>query len=218
MALFTRERTGIGQEVKASLLGSLLWLQYTRLMVAAAKGQEARPGARNKPVNPLANVYQAGDGKWLCMHMGAISLKMWPSLCKILEIEELVNDPRFCGLAEREEHSEELVKIMDERFRSRPASEWAKLAREAGIVLCPVNALLELCDDPQVLANEYVKEFPHPVVGSIKAPGYPVKLSETPLQARYPAPQLGQHTEEVLMKIGGYTQDEINQLKYDEVI
>jgi CoA:oxalate CoA-transferase len=75
-----------------------------------------------------------------------------------------------------------------------------------------------LVDDAQVLANDYVVELNHPIHGRIKMPGFPVKLDKTPAALRTPAPVLGQHTEEILTQIAGYSPEEIAELKRDGII
>lgn len=72
--------------------------------------------------------------------------------------------------------------------------------------------------DPQVWANRYVIQFAHPVLGDMKMLNYPVDFSETPIEVRAPAPAFGQHTEEVLLDVGGYTWDELVKLKENKVI
>ena len=77
---------------------------------------------------------------------------------------------------------------------------------------------LELTQDPQVLANDYVTEFNHPVFGPTKTVGFPIGFSKTPCSIRREAPELGQHTEEILTEILSYTWDDIAKLKEAEVI
>jgi len=132
----------------------------------------------------------------------------------------MIADPRFCDMASRRGHSEECVRILDSIFATRPRDEWLKLFREGpGEVICgPVNDLEDLVNDPQAQANDYVLDFNHPVFGPIKMPGVPVGFSKTPGGVRREAPEHGQHTEEVLMEVLGYSWEDIAKLRVEEVI
>jgi len=112
-----------------------------------------------------------------------------------------------------------LVAILDQVFAQRPAQEWVKLLKEKGdFILTPVNSVADLPADPQVIANSYIVERDHPVIGRTKEVGLPVQFSKTPGSLRLPAPELGQDTEQVLTDIAGYTWEEVETLRRDEVI
>ena len=102
---------------------------------------------------------------------------------------------------------------------TKTSSEWMKILKEAGdITCCLVQTIADLENDPQVLANKYIIEYNHATFGPIKVLGSPFQFSKTPAKIRAEAPQFGQHTEEILLEIGGYTWEEITQLKEEEVI
>ena len=84
--------------------------------------------------------------------------------------------------------------------------------------ICRYIAILDLASDPQVIANEYIVDFEHPTLGKIKLPGVPVKFAKTPGTLRLPAPEFGQHTEEVLREVCGYSWNEIAKLREEDVI
>jgi CoA:oxalate CoA-transferase len=104
-----------------------------------------------------------------------------------------------------------------EIIRSKPRDEWLKKLDEAEIPAAPVNDFADLAVDPQVIANDYVVEIDDPIHGKVKVPGIPVRLSETPGKVERLAPELGQHTEEVLMEICGYTWDDLAKLREEGV-
>ena len=88
-----------------------------------------------------------------------------------------------------------------------------KLLDEVGIPVAPVNDWSDVAQDPQVIANEYIVEIDDPDHGMVKVPGIPVQLSKTPGKVERLAPELGQHTEEVLMELCGYTWDDLAKLR-----
>ena len=108
--------------------------------------------------------------------------------------------------------------IFDEIFASRPQEKWLRIFGEYDLFCCAVNSFKELAVDPQVVENDYMVDFDHPTLGKVRIPGYPGHFSESCAQTVSASPDLGEHTEEVLMEIGGYTKDEIDRLSEEGVI
>jgi len=217
-ALVARERLGIGQKVDVSHLGSLTALQGLTIGMQLYTGQEVVRQNRKTSANPLWNYYQCQDGKWL-MLAGLHSERYWPLVCKALGIEHLEKNPKFEDMTKRQENCAELTAIMDEIFVTKSASEWMKVFKSTGDVPHhPVQTISELINDPQELANDYIVNCHHEVLGPIKVVGIPIQLSETPGEVRCEAPEFGQHTEEVLIEVGGYNWEDIAQLRDEEVI
>jgi crotonobetainyl-CoA:carnitine CoA-transferase CaiB-like acyl-CoA transferase len=134
-----------------------------------------------------------------------------------MELEELEKDPRFENLVQRAINSKELVPILESRFTSKTSDEWVEVLQKAELLCCRVNTIPELINDPQVTANNYITEYDHPALGKVNMVGFPIHMSETPLSVRMPAPELGQHTEEVLLELG-YSWEDIVKLREEEVI
>jgi crotonobetainyl-CoA:carnitine CoA-transferase CaiB-like acyl-CoA transferase len=134
-------------------------------------------------------------------------------------MKHLENDPRFENADRRAENSEEIIAIMDEIFITKSASEWMKTLKKAGDVICtPVQAISDLSNDPQVLANNYIVDCSHEILGPVKVLGIPIQFSRSPGVVRCEAPEFGQHTEEVLIEVGGYSWDEVGRLREEEVV
>ena len=145
--------------------------------------------------------------------------RYWPTMCKALDIEHLEKDQKFENMEKRTQNCEELVAIMDKVFITKSVSEWVKVLKETGDVICTaIQTISDLIDDPQVLANDYILDQNHEVLGPVKMAGFPAQFSETPAEVKCGAPELGQHTEEVLTEIGGYSWEEIAQLREEEAI
>ena len=145
--------------------------------------------------------------------------RQWPDVCKALGIEHLIDDPKSKDIPARQKNCEEIIAIMDEIFITRTTPEWMKILKDTGdIICCPVQSIANLENDPQVLANDYIIDYNHESLGSIKVMGMPLRFSETPAEVIAEAPQFGQHTEEVLIEVGGYSWEEISLLKEEEVI
>ena len=171
--------------------------------------QQNRKSARNV----LWNYYKCRDGKWIVLAM-LQSQRYWPEVCKALGIENIVNDPRFKDPKAREQNNGEMITILDKTFATKTTLEWNTLLRQGDdIIFAPVQSMNDLAADPQVVANNYIINYNHETLGPVKVLGLPVALSETPGEVRAEAPEFGQHTEEVLLELGGYTWEEISELR-----
>jgi crotonobetainyl-CoA:carnitine CoA-transferase CaiB-like acyl-CoA transferase len=217
-AIVAKERQGVGQKIDVSHLGSMMTLQGLTLAFLNYTGALMDRQERTKVANPMWNHYLCSDGRWLVLGMLQPD-RQWPAICKAMGIEHLENDPKFENMDARRDNCEELIAIMDKIFITRPSTEWMTLMKEAGDVICtPVQEVADLLKDPQVWANDYLIEYKHRDLGELKGVGIPIQFSKTPGKVTLEAPQFGEHTEMVLVEVGGYTWEEIGELKDKEVI
>ncbi len=217
-ALMARERHGIGQEVDASHLGSMIQLQGLSVSSRLMMGRGLRSADRKAVRNPLWNHYKCSDGKWIAMAM-LQSDRYWIDFCRAIARPDLETDERFEDLRKRGKNAKAAIAIIDEVFAEKPSNEWLDILRNSGdLIFTRVNALDDLPDDPQVMANDYVVDFDHPRFGPTQVVGSPVGFSETPGDPRGDAPELGEHTEQVLIDVLGYDWDRISALGDAEVI
>ncbi|MDO8433785.1 MAG: CoA transferase [Candidatus Binatus sp.] len=218
-ALFARERTGVGQEVDASHLGSMMALQGLNVVSRTIMGKEFPRSTREKAYNPLWNHYQCADGKWFSLAMLQPD-RYWKDFCAAIGRPDLEIDPRFAETKTRGKNSAALIAILDEVFKARPRDEWMKVLKAGGgdFIYTIVNSVSDLPDDPQVRANNYVVDYEHPQAGKMTLLGMPVKLSVTPGEPRGHAPELGEHTELLLTEMLGYTWDDVARLREANVI
>ena len=218
-ALLARERLGVGQKVDASHLGSMAMLQGLSLSMKLMLGVAMQRQARERASNPLWNHYRCKDDLWLALAMLQAD-RYWADMCRALGRPEMAEDERFADNRGRARNAAEAVAAFDAAFAGKTRDEWlAHLKQSPGdFIFTIVNRVDDLPDDPQVQANEYVTEFEHPQHGPTRMVGLPVRLSETPGSVRLPAPELGQHTEEVLIDVLGYDWDRIGALREKEVI
>ena len=215
-ALYAREKTGKGQLVDTSLMGSLVCMESLVLSAPAILGQEFPREIRAEAGNPIYNHYRAKDDKWFILaHLQPD--RYWPNACRALDMPELEHDPRFNSIEARGEHAKELIAIMDKKFATKTRDQWFEIFKREGLIYTPIQTLTEVIDDPQSLANNYVTWFDHPVLGRTKMVGFPWDYSQTPASIRREAPELGQHTEEILLELG-YSWDDITKLKDGKVI
>jgi len=219
-ALVARERHGMGQEVQASHLGSMAFLQGLSLSMKLMAGIAMPRTFRSHAGNALWNHYRCGDGQWIALAMLQAD-RYWPDVARvIIGLPELADDPRYATMTARAQIAAECVALLDEAFAKKPRDEWIRILREddSDIIQTIVNTVDDLPDDPQVQANHYVVEVDHPTHGPTGMVGIPVGLSETPGEIRRVAPELGQHTEEILIDTLGWDWDRIGELQEKEVI
>jgi crotonobetainyl-CoA:carnitine CoA-transferase CaiB-like acyl-CoA transferase len=215
-ALLARERSGRGQLVSTSLLRlgifALGWDVNTTLRL----GVPARPMTRTATPNPLIGCYRARDGRWLWL-LGLQGDRHWPDLVRAVDRPAWREDPRFATMAARRANCAELVGLLDAVFATRPLAEWGAILDRAGMWWAPVQTTEEVVADPQAIAAGAFVDVPLPEGGSARMVASPVDFSDAALSPRAGAPELGQHTEEVLLELG-YDWEAIGALKDGRVI
>jgi len=216
LALYARERTGIGQKVDVSLLGTGCWVNGVDLQWALAFGADPPRFSRKEAINPLSNSYQARCGRWLHFCM-MDSDRYWTVLCQALGRPDMEVDPRFATHFQRAANREVLIPLLEEVIATKDRDEWASLFDQYKLPWDPVLTMTEVAKDPCVLANDYTTEYEHFSGQRVKGLASPVQLSETPAGVRYGAPEHGQHNEEILLELG-FTWDEIERLKEKRAI
>ncbi len=211
VALLARERTGLGQEVNVSLLGAMLNAGELLLEGCLSTGKDPQPPERASILNPTRSLYRCRDGKWIYLAMTESDL-FWDSFCQAIGKPGLAQDARFCEGDRRAENNRELITILDRVFLTRTRAEWDQALKEHDCPAAKVQSYAEVAEDPQVTENGYVITVDHPVHGPMRTLGVMVNLSQTPGQVGGAAPEVGQHTEEVLTGLAGYSPEEVRDL------
>ncbi len=214
-ALLHRERTGEGQEVDVSLLGSVMALQsynITNYLLSGELPQRFPRAGRS----PLWNVYRGSDGAYFVI--GLLQDRGWSEICDVIGRPELADDERFADFETRVGASAEaLMAILDDAFAARTAAESVRMLTERGVFAAVVQDYAALADDPQVAANGYIVDVERPEGRPLRMVPTPVQLSKSPVRIRGMAPELGQHTEEVLLE-AGFAWPEIEALRSEGAI
>jgi crotonobetainyl-CoA:carnitine CoA-transferase CaiB-like acyl-CoA transferase len=216
LALYHREKTGLGQQLEVSLLNSGIWAMGIDLQTTIHCKTEIPKVSRKEKINPLYNNYRTKDNRWIMFSMPQ-SDKYWPGFCEAIGRQDLRVDPRFDTHQNREQNHKVLISILDEVIGEKSVAELRDKFIEAGLVWDVSQTMSEVVNDLDVLRNEYIIEYDHPTRGRIKGISSPIKFSETPAQIRSAAPELGQHTEEILQRLG-YTWAQIVELKDKKII
>ena len=199
-ALFQRERTGVAPLVDVSLLGMAMWMLSPDIVASGLYGGDPMPKfKREASPNPLVGFYKTKDDRYLSF-MLLQSDRFFPELCEHIGRPELATDERFADAGARFNNHRALLDLLDGIFAERTLDEWRVALEGMKGVWAAVQQAAELVDDPQVRANGYLR--PVSVNGTdFDLVANPVQLDETP-DAIGPAPEHGQHTEEVLLELG----------------
>jgi len=215
-ALLKRGRTGKGSVVDVSLLATAMWMLSSDLLSALGGKTIPRAVDRTQLPNPLVNFYRTADGR----HIQLMFLqpdRYWADFCRALGREELIEDPRFVDLPSRGENCAACTAVLDGEFGRRSFAQCKALLSTLDAPWAPVQRIEELLEDPQVIANGYIGEVNGEDGGpSYRLPAVPVQFDEQPPALRR-APELGEHTELILMELG-YAWADITALQSKGVI
>ena len=214
-ALLWRERSGRGQYVDCSLLDaqvSALANIGSNYLVA---GQEAtRWGTAHESIIP----YQVFAAKDRPIAIAVANQKLWVNFCRVVGKEEWLEDPRFETNPKRVENRDAMLPLVAELMAAKTCDEWMELFVEAAIPCGPVNDMQHLFSDPQVVHREMIAEVPHATIGTLRLSGIPIKYSATPGTIRRAPPLLGEHTDELLAEVLGYSPERIEALRRQGVL
>jgi crotonobetainyl-CoA:carnitine CoA-transferase CaiB-like acyl-CoA transferase len=204
-ALFERSRTGRGQYVSVSLLRSALAMQATRLVWADGEGRGVARDMRSGGITGIHPTKRGG------LYISANTPHFWKALCDLTGLPELAVDPRFDTVRKRAEHATLLVPRLRAALRTRTALEWEAHFGER-VPCAAARPVEDMFDHPQVVAEGILASFEHPGVGHYRGMAHPVRFGGGPPPAPVAAPQLGQHSREILASFG-YPVEEIERLR-----
>ena len=211
-ALYARERNGLGQHVRLSMLDAVLSFLWSGEM----DGHTflANPVEGPEEFAPFDLIYETSDG-YICV--ATVTTAQWIGFANATGNSQWLQDPRFATSEAREAHRTERLELMQEALRTRPTDEWIERLEEADVPCSRIHTRREVVHHPHVAASESLVEYRHPDAGDVRQARDPARFNRTPTRFASIPPMLGEHTTEVLAE-AGYTEDEIAALRSSRVI
>jgi crotonobetainyl-CoA:carnitine CoA-transferase CaiB-like acyl-CoA transferase len=214
IALLNREVTGKGERIDISLMdiGIVQMSAYVTHYTMTGELPE-RMGSAHKEWAPY-QAFETSDG-WVLIAVA--SNEMWKNLCKVMGLKELRNDSRYATTESRRKHRKELVESLTKVTRQYRGIELELMLSEAGVPCGQLRDIGEVINDPHVRARRLIDDAEYPGLGEIKMVRTPIFFSGQALKARSQAPQLGEHTDEVLKGLG-YSESDIQRFEDSGIV
>jgi crotonobetainyl-CoA:carnitine CoA-transferase CaiB-like acyl-CoA transferase len=199
--LYRRERTGKGSHVSTSLMANGVWWNGLLTQAMLCGSQVVCRPPRENAGNPLHNLYQTRDGRWLHIIFNT-NLHRWPELAELIGCPELATDPRFENQAAWIENSNALILILEEAFARRDYAEWVKLFDDNRFTYGDIRKVDDIPMDPQMIEGRAIRAIDDPAAGAEYVVDTPIWIEDSFKSEPTMPPEFGQHTEEVLRDIG----------------
>ncbi|MBG02022.1 MAG: hypothetical protein CL470_07110 [Acidimicrobiaceae bacterium] len=209
-ALFSRQNSGEGQRIDVSLLGGQIYAQASEYTAYLMTGEVPGRSNAGHPLLPMAyGILETADG-----HIALVGVlpDKREAFYEAVGVPELINDERFAPLIYTTEIRKELFRLLTDGFKSRTTEEWAQILDQMEVRYAPVNDYAQAAADPLVTTNGYIVDLEDIDGETKRVVGSPIRMSATPTEPSVAAPELGQHTEEILIELG-YTWEQIGELR-----
>jgi crotonobetainyl-CoA:carnitine CoA-transferase CaiB-like acyl-CoA transferase len=212
LALFHRDlKQGEGQMIDIAIIEPILHLMGAQATIFDQLGQvQGRTGNRTINNSPR-NVYETKDGQWV-----AISTSTQAIAERVITLAgrpDLIEKPWFVSGGERAKHADELDAVVGAWIKQRTTEEVSLAFEQAGAAVAPIYDITQVMNDPQYQALDSITTVQDPVLGPIKMQNLLFRMSETPGQVRHPGPRLGEHTDEVLRELLGFSAERLQALR-----
>lgn len=197
-ALYRRERTGEGGLASSFLLANGLWSNSYLAQARLCGAEIPRRLPREQAPNPLMNHYETADGRWLLVSLLNPEVQ-WPVFAERIGLGHLAEDPRFAGIADRNRNNRELIGLIDAAVRHKTLAEWRAILDGHGLTFGFVATLDDMLDDEQMRASGALVPLDGEALLTVNSP---VFVADAPKQPPRRAPDIGEHSDEVLAELG----------------
>lgn len=216
MALHAKQRTGKGQVIDAALYESVLGVMENLITEYDLTGYVRERSGSILPGIAPSNAYPCASGDMAVI--GGNGDTVFARLCEAMDRADLATDPRYATHAARGERQGELDEIISAWTSTLPLEDLLALLERHGVPAGRIYRAPDMLDDPHFVAREAIVSVPHPVFGQVRMQNAFPKLSATPGKVRWPGPELGAHTDEVLRDVAGLSAEAITDLRARGVV
>jgi crotonobetainyl-CoA:carnitine CoA-transferase CaiB-like acyl-CoA transferase len=214
-ALYERMDSGQGQFIDISLLDTQAALLAN---VASNYLVSDEPPKRVGNAHPNIAPYEPFQARDKGFVLGAANQRQWEKLCDAIGHPELKVDNRFLTNQDRVKNRPDLIETLNGIFNEKDAEDWLALIQEAGLPCGPINSVPEVFEHPQREDRGLVQQAQHSSAGPVNLTGFPYKLSRTPAELHLAPPMLGEHNQEILIGLLGYSQIELDEMREKGIV
>ncbi|XP_059157720.1 succinate--hydroxymethylglutarate CoA-transferase-like isoform X2 [Physella acuta] len=214
-SIIARQHTGRGQHIDCNLLSTSV---ASLVNVASNYLNAGLEGERFGTAHPSIVPYQAFQTSSGYLLLGAGNDSQFQTLAQLIGHPELANDDRYKTNKARVKNRLDLLRFLEKVFQKKSLSDWLNILDGSGLPYGPINNMEQTFSDPQVLNNGMIQKLDHPTLGEIRVPGPAVRYSVTKLVEPIAPPMLGQHTDQVLKDVLGYSKESLLKLRQQKVI
>ena len=210
-AVIERNQSGKGQYIDISMMDCQIAIQENAFMRWHLTNEEPKKLGTRHPTAVPFQAFPTSDG-WIVVALSWGVPEQWNLLCSVLGLDSMILDDRFATAEKRTDNHAELEPILNEAFKIKTTDEWIEMLLPMHIPCGPVNSIKQVSESDQANAREMFVEVAHKTLGNVRLVNSPIKLSRTPAKIQGTAPDMGQHTNEVLESLLGLSQETINEL------
>lgn len=218
-ALYARERTGKGTLVSTSLYANGIWVNGNTVLACQKKFGFQMPERLNRKPNPFTgSTYLCKDGNWVAVMITPYD-RYWTTCCRIFELEEYLQDPRFSTHKEllRGNNRAILRDVLEKKMKQKTSEEWMEIFKSNDVAAEFIKKIEDVAEDPQAWRNNYVEQVSFPNGQEATFPVVPLQFSEYTIKKIGPSQALGCDTTDILTAIG-FDTDTIDQMRQEKVI
>lgn len=209
-----RRETGKGQKVDVAMLDCQIAILENAIARYTVTEEIPKPGGNRHPSIVPFETFETSDGE-IMIAVGNDGL--WEKFCKVIGREECIDDEKYKSNPLRHENYSTLKPLIAAPIREKTTEQWQDILDAVGIPNGPINTIDKVVENPQVKARHMIMEMDHPISGKLKVPGIPIKLSDVKDEIRRRAPTLGEHTGEILKELLNYDDEQMEELKKENI-
>lgn len=214
VAVIERQRSGEGQWVQTSLIESMIAMMDLQAARYLMKGDVPGQAGNHHPTGIPTGLFQASDGH---INIAADSERMWRRLCDVLGLDDMADHPDYATVSQRSKNRDAVNDAIEARTKQHSVAHWMEVLVNAEIPCGPVYDMAEVFSDPQVADLNMRHPVEHLTLGRFDVVGQPVKMSRSKARTGIPAPERGQHTQDILRQIG-LTAEDVASLQNDGIV